>query len=182
MEIFKTYKHNPPHLFRSNAKYFITGATYEKKYHLEEESAKQRLIESINKGFTDNNWKLEDWVILNNHYHLMVEAPEGAKTLSGIMRDIHKFTAIWIKKNIASAMSEDKIWWNYWDTCLTYESSYYSRLNYLWNNPLKHGLAEKPEDWKFGSYYYRFKEQPEYLREKQYPFDKVKVFDDFNME
>ena len=81
MEIYKTYKHNPPHLFRSNAKYFITGAIYEKKYHIEEESAKQRLIESIDKGFSDYNWKLEDWVILHNHYHLIVEAPESAETL-----------------------------------------------------------------------------------------------------
>ncbi len=181
MEIYKTYKHNPPHLFRSNAKYFITGATYKKKYHLEEESAKQRLIESIDKGFADYNWKLEDWVILHNHYHLIVEAPESAETLSRIIKDIHKFTAMWIKKNIVSAKNEEKIWWNYWDTCLTFENSYYSRLNYLWFNPVKHSLVGKPEDWKFGSYYYRFKEELEYLKEMKhkYPFDRVKVFDDF---
>ena len=181
MEIYKTYKHNPAHLFRSNVKYFITGATYEKKYHIEEESAKQRLIESISKGFMDYHWKLEDWVILNNHYHLIVEAPGNAETLSGIMRDIHKFTAMWIKKNIISTKNVEKIWWNYWDTCLTFENSYNARLNYLWFNPVKHGLVDKPEDWKFGSYYYRFKEEPEYLKEMKhkYPFDRVKVFDDF---
>jgi putative transposase len=179
MEIYKTYKHNPPHLFRSNAKYFITGAIYEKKYFLTEESAKLRMIESINKGFSDNNWKLEDWVILHNHYHLIVEAPDRAETLSGIMQNIHKFTAMWIKKNIASAKNEDKIWWNYWDTCLTYEKSYFARLNYLWNNPLKHCLVEDPKDWKFGSYFHRFKNNPEYLNEMKHPFDMVKVFDDF---
>ena len=86
---------------------------------------------------------------------------------------------MWIKKNIVSAKNEKKIWWNYWDTCLTYENSYFSRLNYIWFNPVKHGLVEKPEDWKFGSYYYRFKEKPEYLKEMKYPFDRVKVFDDF---
>jgi len=42
---------------------------------------------------------------------------------------------------------------------------------------VKHGLVEKPEDWKFGSYHYRFKKQSKYLKGMKYPFDRVKIFD-----
>ena len=179
MEIYKLYKHNPPHLFRENAKYFITGAIYQKKPYLIEKRAKQRLIESLYKGFTDSHWNLEDWVILHNHYHLIVEAPKNADSLSGIMRDIHKFTAMWMKKNIVLTKKAQKIWWNYWDICLSYENSYYARLNYIWHNPVKHGLIKKSEDWEFGSYYYRFKYEQEYLEKMKYPFERIKVSDNF---
>jgi hypothetical protein len=37
---------------------------------------------------------------------------------------------MWIRKNVQDAAGLEKIWWNYWDTCITYERSYYTRLNY----------------------------------------------------
>jgi len=181
MEKYKKYEHNPPHLFIPNTKYFITGATYKKKYFLVSEKAKTCVFKSLNKGLNSSGWALEDWVILHNHYHVMVNSPENVESLSAIIRDIHKFTAMWIKKNVPKTLNEDKIWWNYWDTCITYERSYYSRLNYLWNNPVKHGLVEKAEDWEYGSFYYRYQKGKEYIDNlrKEYPFDKVNVKDDF---
>ncbi len=181
MEIYKTYKHNPPHLFRSEAKYFITASTYLRKHFLNSDSAKERLLLSIQKGFTENGWLLEDWVILNNHYHLMADSQDNVLSLSSIMRDIHKFTALWMKKNITGLDKEKRIWYNYWDTCITYEKSYFARLNYIWHNPTKHGYVEDEADWKFGSYYTRIKNERDLLIEigKRYPFDKVSIKDDF---
>ncbi|HMA62051.1 MAG TPA: transposase [bacterium] len=212
-EIYKTYKHNPPHLFRSNAKYFITGSTYKKVKYLVSEEAKERLLKSIFIGFTDYDWVIEDWVILDNHYHLMVNAPENVETLSRIIQDIHKFTAIWINKNIdigynmeyidrvdvksncskkaknkstntvgaLHSYKNSKIFHNYWDTCISYERSYFARLHYIWYNPVKHGYVRDPKNWKFGSYSFRFKKDKSEIDEivDNYPCDKVKVYDDF---
>jgi len=33
------------------------------------------------------------------------------------------------------------VWFNFWDTKLTYERSYLARLNYVHQNPVKHGLV-----------------------------------------
>jgi putative transposase len=181
MEIYKTYKHNPPHLFRPNSKYFITGAIYQKRTLLQSDEAKRKLIRSLKQGFNSNGWKIEDWVALNNHYHLMADSPDNLKSLPGIMRDIHKFTAMWIRKNIQDAAGVEKIWWNYWDTCITYERSYLTRLNYIWYNPQKHGVIENAEEWAFGSLYHRIREEDLYVNKLRYryPFDSVKVYDDF---
>ena len=192
-EIYKEYQHNPPHLFRSGAKYIITGATYEKKHWLKSDEAKQRLFKSITIGFSHYGWTLEDWVILDNHYHLMGDAPEDATTLSLLIKDIHRFTALWIMKNVecadhvgteltrATHSKSKKIWHNYWDTCITYEKSYFARLNYIWYNPVKHGYVEDAGDWKFGSYYERLKAEREEMEklQKKYPWNKFKVKDDF---
>ncbi|MCH7732871.1 MAG: transposase [Candidatus Marinimicrobia bacterium] len=198
---YKTYQHNPPHLFIPNAKYFITASTYKGKPYLRSSSAKERLYLSLQKEFTRHHWEIEDWVILDNHYHLMVNAPENPKTLPDIFKEVHRFTALWIKKNVflesinrvdgaSTRLTQSKrdveskakkIFYNYRDTCITFEKSYFTRLNYIWYNPVKHGYVDSPEKWKFGSYYYRFIEEAEEMKQlmKKYPFDKVKIKDDF---
>lgn len=110
----------------------------------------------------------------------MLQAPDYEFDLGSIIQEIHKFTAIWIKKNEPSAFSADKIWWNYWDSCITFESSYYTRINYIWNNPVKHGYVQNPAEYKFGSFIERMKEfvKVEKFLTK-YPSDKCNVKDDF---
>lgn len=100
MTEFKTYKHNPPHLFMGNTKYFITASTYEREPFLRLSSAKEKLYSSLQIEFTKYHWEIEDWVILDNHYHLMVNAPEDPTTLPNIFREAHRFSALWIKKNL----------------------------------------------------------------------------------
>lgn len=179
--IYKTYQHNPPHLFIPNAKYFITASTYQKLHHFSTKFAKQILLESIIKGFSKGDWHLEDWVILDNHYHLIVNSPENAVDLPKIIRDIHRFTTLKLRKTFPDLEQKKRIWYNYWDTCLTYERSYFARINYTWFNPVKHFLINDPVKWEFGSYYYRFRENEDAVRElvRNYPFDKIKVEDDF---
>ncbi|MBN2102926.1 hypothetical protein JW835_02695 [bacterium] len=42
MAVYKTYQHNPPHLFIPDAKYFVTGAIYRKRKMLQSDESKQR--------------------------------------------------------------------------------------------------------------------------------------------
>ncbi len=177
MEIYKEYPHNPPHLYREDSKYFITATTYKKNHYFITDESKQILLDSILKTFSKFNWIVEDWVILDNHYHLMVEVKDNPKDLSNIIRNIHRYTAIEVKKHNKLAKHAEKIWYNYWDTCITFEKSYWPRLNYIWFNPVKHGYVNDPKDWKFGSYYFRVRREEELLNEitKKYPCDKLEL-------
>jgi putative transposase len=181
MEIFKKHIHTPPHLFQSDAKYFITAATYKRRPFLRSPETKNRLFSSMKKGFADFGWVLEDWVILNNHYHLMAHSPENAISLSRMLGEIHRFNALWIKKNVPDSEKADPIWYNYRDTCITHDRSYFARLNYIWYNPVKHGYVENAEDWEFGSFFHRIQEDKEYLERirEQYAFDQVRVPDEY---
>jgi len=180
-EIYRISAHNPPHLFRPNAKYFVTGATYLKKLFLASKNIKTKLLTSIKKGCEKYSWVLEDWVILDNHYHLMLNAPDHPNTLSTIFNEVHKFTAIWVKKNLPELKDETRIFYNYWDSCITYEKSYFARLNYIYFNPVKHGYVKEASDYLWGSYRVRLKAESYYLNElrEKYPWDKIKVKDDF---
>ncbi len=177
----KKYEHNPPHMFIANTKYFITASIYNKIKLLTSEESKLKLLKYIKRSVENYNWKLEDWVILDNHYHLMLESDNFPESLENIMGSIHRYSAIWINKNVSIPANLNKIWHNYWDKCLTFESSYYTRLNYIWNNPVKHGYVDEPQKWKFGSYFYRYQDEIEYVNKLKmnYPFDNLKIEDDF---
>ncbi len=181
MEIeYKKYKNNPPHLFIENAKYFITASTLGKYPYLKSDDAKWAAIDYLSTSLEAYDWTMEDWVILDNHIHIMVNAPDDAKTLSKVMNNFHRFTANWLSKNNIKKI-DGKYFHNYWDTCITYDNSYFTRINYIWYNPVKHGYVETPEEWKFGSYYYRIKKEADEMGtlKKKYPFDKVKISDEF---
>ncbi len=164
----------------ANAKYFITASTLGKHPYLKSDDAKYAAIYYLEKSLEKYNWEMEDWVILDNHIHIMVNAPENALTLSKVMNNFHRFTANWLSKNNIKKI-DSKYFHNYWDTCITYDQAYFTRLNYIWYNPVKHGYVKSPEEWKFGSYFFRCKQESvelENLKQK-YPFDSVKLRDDF---
>jgi putative transposase len=178
---YKEYPHNPPHLFLPNLKYFITASTYKRNSYFSHTKAKEILLESIVKGFGQENWIIEDWVILDNHYHIMAQASDHAYRLPKIIKEIHRFSALRLKRYFERLNSVKIVWYNYWDTCITYENSYFARLNYIWNNPVKHGYVKNPIEWKFGSYYHRFKNESEYLTQirKKYPSDRINIDDNY---
>ena len=110
----------------------------------------------------------------------MTNAPDNAETLSQVINNFHKFSALWIKKHCLIGENPKHIFYNYWDTCITYEGSYFARINYLWFNAVKHGYVEDATQWKFGSFYERTKKWKNVKRiVEQYPFDNLKIDDDF---
>ena len=174
--MLKRYPHAPAHLFLPDVKYWVTGSAYKHRKFFKDPETKWQMVKILATGCEKFAWQLEDWVILDDHYHLMLRASEdGKKTIADLMNNFHKFSAMWIRKHYPEFKAEKRIFCNYWDKCITYESSYYARLNYLYNNPVKHGYVEKPEDYPFGSFYHRIKEQKTYLEElmKKYPSDKL---------
>ncbi len=67
----KRYLHNPIHFFVDDTPYFITAAIYDKRPLLAQDELKTQLFEIIQTTFQRFHWQLYDWVILNNHYHLL---------------------------------------------------------------------------------------------------------------
>lgn len=88
---------------------------------------------------------------------------------------------MFIKKNNPEAARLAKIFNNYWDSCISYERFYYARLNYIYYNPVKHGYTQRAEDYKWGSFYIRCREDRAYVENlrKVFPFDAVNIEDDY---
>lgn len=95
-------------------------------------------------------YQLFGWVILPNHYHLLFKSKLG-RVLPDVMRKVHSKSAVHIKKHIENP-TRIRIWYNYWDSCIRDERSLYMHLNYIHQNPVKHGLVKNPVDYEFSSY------------------------------
>ncbi len=150
--MLKKRPHTPAHLFVDNAAYFITSAIYQKWPLLKPGSVKQHLLATIEACLAEKNWQLNHWVILDEHYHLLAISAKG-EDMPKIFRKIHGLSAQFIQ---AHEPCELPIWWNYWDYCPRDEQDNLVRLNYLLNNPVKHGYVTKLADYPYSSFHATF--------------------------
>jgi putative transposase len=149
-DIFKRAPHNPPHLFLPDTYYILTASIYQQEPLLLSPQRKMEWLESFFHAAKTYHWLVIAWVILNNHYHAILRSPEKAGTLSKLVASYHKYTAR--KWNLEDELTGRKVWWNYWDTCLLTEDDFYNRLRYVFWNPVKHGLIDTPDEYKFSNY------------------------------
>jgi putative transposase len=148
--IFKTAPHNPPHWFVPGALYMLTGAIYSGADLIESPKRKTEWRDAFYEAAKIYQWQIIAWVVLHNHYHAIVQSPEHATNLWKFISSYHKFTAR--KWNNEDGLSGRKVWWNYWDICIRSEEDYYTRLRYVFWNPVKHELVGRPEDYSFSNY------------------------------
>jgi len=132
----------------------------------------------------DFGWQLEAWTIFSNHYHFIGHSPaEGdtAENLSRMLGLLHEKTAKWINK-LDNAPAR-KVWHNYRETRLTYEKSYLARLNYVHQNPIRHGLvsAANQYPWCSARWFERVATPAQIKTIYNFKTDKLNISDDFEV-
>ena len=178
-EIYKTCPHNPPHLFKPDATYMITGGILYKRNIMDTDEKKAYFCKTLFNLTERFDWQLSAWAVLNNHYHFIGYSPEEADLLKEFIQKLHSLTARFF--NQVDAKNGRKVWFNYWDTCITYEKSYLARVHYVNYNPLKHKIVDEIMEYPFCSYRWFKLNADEDLQRKVFSqkYDKVKVYDDF---
>jgi putative transposase len=143
--------HHPPHIYLDDTWYFITASTLGQAHFLSSDAAKNLVCDNIEELIIEFGFTLLAWVILNDHYHLLLKTRLG-KDLPRFFGRLHGSTSRQI--NIWDSATGRQVWHNYWDTCIRTEADLWKRFNYTHNNPVKHGYVKRPEDWPFSSYHY----------------------------
>ena len=91
--------------------------------------------------------KLISYVFMHTHLHLMLII--DGKTLAGFMRDFKKFTA---QKSLAGLCGTNRIWQEGYDRqAILTPDVMLTKINYIHQNPVRAGLAKKPEDYYWSS-------------------------------
>ncbi len=150
--MLKHHSHTPAHLFLDDTVYFITGAIYNRQHLLREDSLKHELLLCMRQVFSNYDWDLQHWVILDNHYHLLAKSRRG-KDMSSIINGLHGRSAHFIRRVTSCGLP---VWWNYWDYCPRDEQDYYRHLNYLLYNPVKHGYVTDLKQYEHSSFHELF--------------------------
>ena len=73
------------------------------------------------------------------------------------------------------------VWYRAWDTRLSYERSYLTRLAYVHNNPVRHGLVQDAQEypWCSARWFADRADRPFYKSVMSFKTDRVNVYDDF---
>jgi putative transposase len=179
MQMNIDWPHAPVHRLSEAGVYLVTAGTYRKEHFFRGDDRLDLLQSSLLCLAKQYGWQLEAWAVFSNHYHFVAQSPEVAGTLQKFIRHVHAETAR--KVNRADNTPGRNVWHNFWDTRLTYERSYLARLNYVHQNPVKHGLTPLANQYRWCSAAWFERTCPPAMVKTIYGFktDAVKAPDEF---
>jgi len=176
------WPHAPSHIFTEAGAYMVTASTYGKRWHFASPERLSLLEGELLLLASQYGWQLEAWAVFPNHYHFLALSPDDAASLANLVRHLHSTTAREV--NRLDGTGGRKVWYQYWDTHLTYQRSYFARLNYVHQNAVHHGLAVSPTDYPWSSArWFLAKADAAFIKTiTALKTDSIRVHDDFDME
>jgi putative transposase len=174
------WPHAPPHWIHEAGSYFVTASTLH-KHHIFDTPEKLDIVTELLLSIADEHqWKLRAWAVMSNHYHIVAGSPvDGGHSLRDWLGKLHRCSALAV--NEIDQTPDRRVWFQFRDTQLTYQTSYLARLNYTNQNPVHHGLVKSATDYRWCSAAWFEKHAPKSFVKSvaRFPLDRVKVDDDF---
>ena len=151
---------NYKRVFEDGYSYYLTVVTHRRNPILIDN------IKLLRKSFTVSKQKygyiIEAIVILPDHFHMII-TPEYAKEYPYIIRTIKQYFSkncpIQYYEDVGQSFSRAKegykpIWQKkYYEHTIRDDKDFKVRLDYIYNNPIKHKYVEEIRDWKYSSYH-----------------------------
>ncbi len=141
--------HGPPHIARVSGCFMISAACYEHAHILSTPQRRNEFQDRILSDLKNSEIGIDAWVILSNHYHLLIQTPAYDRIPAFIHR-LHNGTSFeWNREDECSG--KRKVWFQYFDRFIEAESQYFQTMNYIHYNPVKHGLVNNAYEWEWSS-------------------------------
>jgi len=156
-----------------NAVYFVTFTVVQWVYVFSRPKYIEILLASLEYCQKEKGLIVYAWCLMSNHIHLVARAEWGAE-LSDILRDLKKHTSKEIIQEIREEAGESRRDWMLWifesagkknsnnaqiqfwkqsnlPKELFWPKFIKQKLDYVHNNPVKVGLVDKPEHYRYSS-------------------------------
>lgn len=141
--------HAPPHPYRHAGHYFITAATYEHRPIMAASARRTEFEADLLQQAAEAEIDVHAWVILPNHYHLLVGVG-SLDQVSSTLKQVHGATARrWNQEDGLTGLR--KVWYKFQDRLIRDDDHFYRALNYIHYNPVKHQYVNSPYDWPWVS-------------------------------
>lgn len=152
-----------------DAIYYITTVVYQRLPIFKQASYAIAIIDSLNFYRFKQGYRILGFVIMPDHLHMLIWLG-ATSTISEIMRDLKKYTAVRIIRQAEvennqewlayfeqaerqTKRSQNKVWQDsFWDKIIISEEILRQKLNYIHYNPVRAGLVESVSDYPYSSY------------------------------
>jgi putative transposase len=176
----RDWPHAPLHRLSKDGTFLVTAGTYNKEHVFRGGERLDYLESTLLAQAKAAGWHLEAWAVFSNHYHFICHLGPGAVSLAEGLKKLHQETAGQV--NRLDQVPGRQVWFNYWDTELTFEKLYLARLNYVHQNAVKHGLVPGANQYRWCSAAWLERTATPAQVRTIYSFktDRVHVHDDFD--
>jgi putative transposase len=136
----------------SGQSHFITFTCYRRLPHLQGEKAREVFVAALEQARLHYQFLVYGFVVMPEHVHLLISEPERATVANAIQ-------SLKISSSKQSAVDREcdgrraSLWQRrYYDRNVRDYEEFVEKLRYIHRNPVKRGLAGKPEDWTWSSF------------------------------
>jgi putative transposase len=142
--------HSPPH-FESDGEghYLVTAACFE---HAPINGGSPERLAACEQAILDlcrsHATDVAAWCILPNHYHLLVCTPSIRNLVAVLGRFHGRSSHQW---NGQDAMRGRQVWYRCNDRAIRSERHFWTSMNYVHHNPVRHGYVKQWQEWPFSS-------------------------------
>jgi putative transposase len=142
------WPHSPLHRLDTRGTFIVTAGTYRKEPFF---ASSQRLVFLQKQLFSlceEHSAALQAWAIFPNHYHYIVQS-EQPSCLRDLVWHLHSLSAREV--NRLDGTAGRKVWFQYWDSQILFQKSYFARLRYVHQNPVRHGVVARAANYPWCS-------------------------------
>ena len=160
----------------------VTGGTYLKRPWFRGSDRLAFLSDALLRLAAEYEWNLQAWAIFANHYHFVAISPAHPENLPHLIKKLHSDTAL--AANEWDDARGRQVWYQYWETKLTFQRSYFARLAYGHRNAVHHKLVREPSlyPWCSAGWFQRRATAAFYKTIMRSGIERVNVRDDFEVE
>lgn len=173
------WPHGPHHQRLESGLVFVTGSTYLKLRLFSSLHHREIVKEKLLRVCEESGDEVHGYVVLPNHYHLLLHRREVPLDLGDCVRRIHR--AISTEINKFDGTPGQRVMYQYWDSQVRGQRSYLARLKYIHENPVRHGYCKVKEAWDCSSYSWFLSTAPSAVVQTVESFDisELRVHDPF---
>ena len=141
--------HGPPHYEHEAEVYLVSAACYEHKPIIGLSRARMAEFEGeLLRTARSACQQVFAWIVLPNHYHLVVHAPR-VKVFLGRLGQLHgRLSYRW---NGEEHCRGRQVWHRAAETAIKSERHFWATLNYVLHNAVRHGFVERWQDWPYSN-------------------------------
>jgi putative transposase len=132
--------------------HFVTFSCFQRKAYLGTAEARDLFEEGLQRMAHCHRFEVAGYVVMPEHVHLLVGEPEEGLLAVGLQA---------LKVSVAKRSQQRPFWTaRYYDFNVFTEAKRVEKPRYIHRNPVKRGLVDQPEDWRWSSYrFYQTGEQ-----------------------
>ncbi len=130
------------------AVYHITSRGNARQLIFQTDTDKLKFFDVLNVVVKRFNWFCHSYCLMDNHYHLIIETPEG-----NISRGMRQLNGVYTQSFNRRHKRVGHLFQGRFKAILVDKDSYLLRLcRYVVLNPVRAGLVKKPEEWAWSSF------------------------------